>query len=220
MELLDEIDDSSIKCAVFDPQYRGVLDKMGYGNEGVRQKERVELPQMTEEFISDCVLLQSYKLMPSAYMFLWLDKFHLAEGSYKEWINGTDLRVVDLVTWDKNRMGMGYRTRRCSEYLIILQKEPCNAKSTWKDHSIPDVWQETVSSDIHPHQKPFRLMHRLINSVTNEGDIVLDICAGSFITLDICQASNRNFIGTDIKYGNDDALEKEHIGEYILATLL
>ena len=31
---------------------------------------------------------------------------------------------MDLVTWDKDRMGMGYRTRRVTEYMVILQKPP------------------------------------------------------------------------------------------------
>ena len=37
MKLLSKLADSSIHLAFFDPQYRGVLDKMQYGNEGERQ---------------------------------------------------------------------------------------------------------------------------------------------------------------------------------------
>ena len=40
LELLKQIEDSSIALCFFDPQYRGVLDKMKYGNEGERQKGR------------------------------------------------------------------------------------------------------------------------------------------------------------------------------------
>lgn len=32
--LLSKIKDETIKLAFFDPQYRGVLDKLNYGNEG------------------------------------------------------------------------------------------------------------------------------------------------------------------------------------------
>ena len=35
----------------FDPQHRGVLDKLAYGNEGARQKGRVGLPAMTSDYI-------------------------------------------------------------------------------------------------------------------------------------------------------------------------
>ena len=35
IELLDNLKENSIKVLFFDPQYRGVLDKLSYGNEGV-----------------------------------------------------------------------------------------------------------------------------------------------------------------------------------------
>ncbi|EAJ3409394.1 site-specific DNA-methyltransferase, partial [Campylobacter coli] len=48
LKLLKLIDKESIKVVFFDPQYRGVLDKLSYGNEGKsRGKERSALPQMT-----------------------------------------------------------------------------------------------------------------------------------------------------------------------------
>lgn len=52
LDLLSQINDSCIKTAFFDPQYRGVLDKLSYGNEGKgRGKARCELPQMEENTI-------------------------------------------------------------------------------------------------------------------------------------------------------------------------
>ena len=42
LDLLSQIPDNSIKATFFDPQYRGILDKMNYGNEGEsREKRRV-----------------------------------------------------------------------------------------------------------------------------------------------------------------------------------
>ena len=50
--LLDSLKDSCIKVAFFDPQYRGVLDKLKYGNEGKsRGKARCDLIQMDEKTI-------------------------------------------------------------------------------------------------------------------------------------------------------------------------
>lgn len=37
LDLLGKIPDGSIPCVFFDPQYRGVLDYLGYGNEGKRR---------------------------------------------------------------------------------------------------------------------------------------------------------------------------------------
>ena len=35
IDLLDNLKDNSVKVIFFDPQYRGVLNKLSYGNEGV-----------------------------------------------------------------------------------------------------------------------------------------------------------------------------------------
>lgn len=209
-ELLQKIEENTINATFFDPQYRGVMDKLDYGNEGSRQKERAELAQMSEEFITDCVQQISRVLNKSGYLFLWVDKFHLCQGSHLEWIKDTELQMVDLIVWNKLKMGMGYRSRRISEYLLILQKKPVRAKGTWKNHSIRDVVDEKIVKEegkkTHPHQKPKGLLESLILSVTEKEDIILDPCAGSFLIHDLCQKTGRNFIGTDIKYGDTDCL--------------
>ena len=47
IKLLNNINSETIKTAFFDPQYRGVLDKMKYGNEGKKGgKASCELKQM------------------------------------------------------------------------------------------------------------------------------------------------------------------------------
>ena len=52
LDLLSEVNDESIATAFFDPQYRGVLDKLKYGNEGKqRGKARSSLVQMDENTI-------------------------------------------------------------------------------------------------------------------------------------------------------------------------
>ena len=46
----------------------------------------------------------------------------------------------------------------------------------------------------HPTQKPVALCEYLINTYTNEGETVLDNCAGSGTTGVACQNTNRNYI--------------------------
>lgn len=50
---------------------------------------------------------------------------------------------------------------------------------------------------IHPTQKPIELLEYLINTYTNEGDLVLDNCIGSGTTAIACKRTNRNFIGIE-----------------------
>jgi len=47
---------------------------------------------------------------------------------------------------------------------------------------------------IHPTQKPVALFEYLIRTYTNEGDTVLDNCAGSFTTAIACMNTNRKYI--------------------------
>ena len=47
---------------------------------------------------------------------------------------------------------------------------------------------------IHPTQKPVALFEYLIKTYTNEGDLVLDNCAGSGTTAVACLNTNRNYI--------------------------
>lgn len=50
---------------------------------------------------------------------------------------------------------------------------------------------------LHPTQKPVALMEYLIRTYTNEGETVLDNCAGSFTTGVACVNLNRKFIGIE-----------------------
>lgn len=198
-ELMHMMPKNSIKTCFFDPQYRSVLKKMAYGNEGVsRGASRCDLPQMSDDVIIKFIKEIERVLLPSGHLFLWIDKFILCEGTVKEWIISTDLQIVDLITWDKQKMNMGYRSRRCSEYLMVLQKLPKRAKDCWTLHNIRDVWGEKIVDKIHTHQKPRGLIEQLILATTQENDIVLDPCAGSYTVLDLCQKLNRNFIGADL----------------------
>lgn len=200
LKLLSQIQNETIALTFFDPQYRGVLDKMKYGNEGERQKGRAELVQMSEEIIIAFIAEIHRVLKPSAYLMLWIDKFHLCEG-VQNWLKDTSFQSVDLITWDKCKMGMGYRTRRQSEYLLVLQKKPIKAKGTWNLHNIRDVWSEKLPQEevrLHPHSKPKGLQKALIQSCTKEGDIVLDPAAGSFSVFECCKELDRDFIGTNL----------------------
>ena len=214
LDFLSMLPPSTIPVAFLDPQYRGVLEKLAYGNEGKdRGKRRCALEQMTESMIAQFVRGIDRALIPSGHLFLWVDKFHLCQG-VRPWFDATRLDIVDLVTWDKGTFGMGYRTRRRAEYCVVLQKQPRKAKGVWMVHNIPDVisedipeviqedlpevFPERVSRREHPHAKPPRLQGELLAAVSHEGDFVIDPAAGSFSVLEAAQNQRRNFLGCDL----------------------
>ena len=198
LELMRKLLDNTVSIAFFDPQFRGVYDKMNYGNEDTsRNNARVKLPQMSEQLIVEFVREISRILIPSGHLFLWMDKFHLC-SDFQNWNDGTQLSVVDMLTWNKEKIGLGYRTRHTSEFCVILQKEPRRAKGVWTLRNIPDVWQERIPKKTHPHNKPIDLQGELIEAVSSQGDLVVDPAAGSFSVLEACRIRGRNFLGCDI----------------------
>lgn len=191
-QLLSQLTEQ-VPLTFYDPQYRGVLDKLKYGDEGERQKDRVKFPQMDIEEIEQVLSMVIHATKSSGHILMWTDKYHLLTGLFKF---PDSVRLVDMITWDKGRMGMGYRTRRQTEHLLVFQKEPCRAKDIWKDRSIPDIWKEKVKRG--GHRKPVDLTRRLIKALTEEGDAVLDPCFSSGSVLTACRSTKRRFIGSEI----------------------
>ena len=197
IEFLSVLPESSFPVAFLDPQYRGVLDKMKYGNEGKRESRRFTLKPMSESTIGEFIAQIDRILLPTGHLFLWVDKFHLCQG-VRPWLDGTKLDIVDLISWNKNNMGMGYRTRRTTEYCLVLQKYPRRAKGVWTTHDIRDSWTEKVLKRKHPHVKPIELQSELLAAVTDEGNFVIDPAAGSFSVMAAARITGRRFLGCDI----------------------
>lgn len=59
--------------------------------------------------------------------------------------------------------------------------------------------QDNTTPKIHPTQKPVALLERLIQIFTDEGDVVLDPCAGSGSSLLAAANTNRKAYGFEIK---------------------
>lgn len=108
------------------------------------------------------------------------------------------IELVDVIIWKKG-FGMGKRSRRTFEPLIILQNIPKTTKN-WTDKGIPDNFEEKIINPRkgHPHRKPLLFTQRLLESITSPNGYVLDPCSGSFSTFAVTQKINRNFIGCDL----------------------
>jgi site-specific DNA-methyltransferase (adenine-specific) len=198
-KLLCSLPASNAQLVFLDPQYRSVLDKLAFGNEGRRQAARAKLPQQTDYSIALLVEQTGRVLVPSGHLMFWTDKYAIGTGRHlRYFVNAPALHVVDLICWHTLRFGMGRRTRSTCEYLVIAQKEPVRAKGRWRDRAIRDCWSEMADRTLHTHAKPYELAKRLIRSVTDIGDLVVDPCAGGYGILEACRETRREFIGCDI----------------------
>lgn len=198
-DLLRQLGDAEARLIFFDPQYRAILDKQQYGNEGARQKGRSALPQMDGPQIARFLRQIERALKPSGHLMFWTDKFSLCSGHHLELLRSApELQLVDLICWNKLRPANGWRARCHTEYLVVLQKPPIRAKDVWTDKAIPDSWPEMADRSGHPHAKPHQLVERLIKAVTKRGDLVVDPCAGSYGVLEACRLTGREFVGCDL----------------------
>jgi site-specific DNA-methyltransferase (adenine-specific) len=207
LPFMRSLPDACAPVVFFDPQFREVLDKLAYGNEGARQRERSKLPAMTSPYIDAVCREIARVLRPSGYCMRWVDTYGLCEGHHLRIADA--LKCVDLIAWDSLRQGNGYRSRRRGDYLLALQKPPLRAKATWRDHAIPSRWVEKIDltiypRDLYPHAKPIELIKRLIAAVSEPGDLVVDPAAGCFAVLQAALGLGRNFVGCDINYQQQD----------------
>ncbi|MDO8535061.1 MAG: DNA methyltransferase [Xanthobacteraceae bacterium] len=199
LDLLRELGTRCASAVFLDPQYRQGLDALDYGNEGERQSGRAELPQMNDAQIAAFIVEIQRVLRSSAHLFLWVDKYALVSASWQRWMPEIGpLSPLDAFIWDKERIGMGRRSRSRFEAMIVIQKGPRRAEGIWKNRSLPDVVRAKANRTRHPHAKPIPFLQSLIECVTEPGDIVVDPCAGGYGVLDACKASSRTFIGCDL----------------------
>jgi site-specific DNA-methyltransferase (adenine-specific) len=218
-ELLQSLEEHCTRLGFFDPQRRDNLDKLKYGNEGARQQERYLLPQMSSDYIEQCCREMARVLTPSGYLMLWQNAFGVCEGWHQRLADV--LKCVDLVAWDNQRLGMGYRARRRGDYLVVLQKLPLKGRATWRTTpTIPDRWIEKIDRKLHPHIKPIGLISALIETITEPSELVVDPAAGSFVVMHAARQLGREFIGCDIAYADNGELKSQTMFDKVMRDLL
>jgi hypothetical protein len=82
---------------------------------------------MTSDYLDACCREAARVLRPSGYLLQWADTFRLCEAYHKEIVDV--VKCADLIAWDNERIGNGYRSRRRGDYLLVLQKRPLAAKA-------------------------------------------------------------------------------------------
>ena len=211
LELPRALPADAFPLVVLDPQYRGVLDKLDYGNEGERQRARAQLPQMDEAQIAAFVAASATRLRPSGHLLLWVDSFHLVTG-VAAWTAGTGLEVVIHVTWAKGRVGtvdgaawakgpwgMGYRTgARASTCWSCRSRRGGPRASGAATTSPTSGGRRSGRRRARAHRKPVGLHSALIEATTEPGEIVLDPAAGGYSVLTACRRTGRSFLGCDL----------------------
>ena len=115
---------------------------------------------------------------------------------YKNYIN-----LVFRKNFSPQVMKANMRVVGNTEYAIILYRDKL-PKFRNKGRMVMNCmdWQrDNITPKVHPTQKPISVIGRLIETFTDPGDVVIDPCAGSGVTLLAAENLGRKSYGFEIK---------------------
>ena len=207
------LDEKYVDCIICDLPYFKVV-KDDFDNQWKTEEEYLE-------WIDELIAQYDYILKPGGNIFLFtsrqlnrkicniLDKYGFEEKriiiwSRKRGFNNTRGHALasgyePIAYYTKpggeptfNNIKIKPDTNR-KEYTDGILKDGVCLSDVWTD--IPALPHNSKEKTEHPTQKPVKLIERLIEIGTNEGDLVFDSCIGSGTTAVACINTNRDFIG-------------------------
>lgn len=124
-----------------------------------------------------------------------------------------DFLIKDVIRWVKpNPMPRNTSRRYVGDFELAIWAVKNGSKWTFnKPETVPYLKPIYNCASIaggekriHPTQKPLKLIEDILKVHTNEGDLVLDLFAGSGTTAEACLKHNRKFVGCELdeKYYN------------------
>ena len=126
--------------------------------------------------------------------------FNVQYEPYGDWIE-KDYSYVDEETGKRWR----WHTIKGVRYKVFLEDKDRGVKinDVWRINHISSTSKERTG---YPTQKPLKLLERIIESSSNEGDVVFDPFAGCATTCVAAQRAQRKWIGIDIEEKAVDVL--------------
>ena len=133
----------------------------------------------------------------------WKNMSHIVDALEK---NGFEIK--DLIRWKKTNPMPRNRDRRfITDYEVAVWAVKRGAK--WTFNRLSDTYERPEiicgitpkrekSNGGHPTQKPIEVMEWLIDRLTDEDDLVLDLFMGSGTTGVACMNANRRFVGIEM----------------------
>lgn len=112
--------------------------------------------------------------------------------------NGWSCSLATMEAWDKagKLVFPQKKTGRIQRKQYLDEWEGRPTQSLWTD--IPPINPQALERLDYPTQKPEKLIERILNISTDEGDIVADFFMGSGTLPGVAEKSGRKWIGTDL----------------------
>ncbi len=215
-DCLDEmknIPDKSIDMIIIDPPY-STPTITGFGRTKVKNVADLSI----QETYIKCLKIEFERILKNnGSLFIFCDDKYYP-SIYRAFY---DWQSVQMLIWDKNRIGMGKPFRKRHELIVYANRDTIDYNRTENITHYPTVLNYNVVPDkdkLHPAQKPVQLIKDLILGFSNENDTILDCFMGSGTTGVACKETNRNFIGIELQeeYYN---IAQKRINDFDLSDL-
>lgn len=218
-EILHTLDEKSIDCIFADPPYflstgKGIVTINGRPikfdkGEWDRIRPIEEVHDFNTKWISACRRV----LKPNGT--IWVSGTYHNIFDVATCLQEQNFKILNIIVWQKSDPPTTFTDQRfnfSAEYIIWARKEQKVAhyfnydlmKAMNGGAHMPDVWRIPAPGmwekkcGKHPTQKPLRLLYRIIQACTHEGDTILDPFAGSCTTGVAANLLGRKFIGIDM----------------------
>jgi len=207
LQVLESIPNSSIDLIIADPPYF-VLDTANGVDERAKKWDYFEDEESYMSFTVKWLNLCYNVLKVRGSLFVFWSERHLF--LFKQILDKTRFKLYKVIVWHYPNILKGFSSKRwinTFDFIFHLVKgdKPKVFNSSFMREENKDVWifpkpQSNYKKDrlLHPTQKPYELIERLVKMFSNEGETVLDPFMGSGTTALVCERLNRKWIGIEI----------------------
>lgn len=219
MDVVDNMEDNFLDALITDPPYGQDYDSRGDDHDVIEGDDTLSgALDITESIIKECRM----KLKDGSPVIMFAGDSNLCgvKRIISKWFD-----YKQTIIWDKEWIGSSgiydnaVRFRKEHEYIVFgYYGSPKFENENRHDGSIISFQRPSGDNRVHPTEKPIDLMDYIIDSFTQEGDLVFDPFAGSGSTLVAARSSGRDYIGSELdeEYYNaiQDRLSQNTIGDW------
>lgn len=200
-ELIKQLDDKSVDLVLTDPPYEFGAKGGGFYNSENKDK-RTYLDTLEE---NDCtefdpkILLDECKRVLKVFNGVFFCNKSLV-ANYLNWAIANNYTFdIHFMTKDNPIPAKNNHFLHDVEYIILIREKGSYFNSDYPVADYHKVFKTTSKSDnVHPAQKPVKLMQKYIKILSSGGGTILDPFMGSCTTAVACKNLGRNYIGFEI----------------------
>ena len=194
LEVMKQMPDNCVDLCLCDPPY-GIDFQSAWRTDKADWKPKITNDK--EPFVS--WIKDSYRVLKPSGRLICFYRWDVQEKFLAEIIR-SGFNLKSQIVWDKISHGMGdLRGEYAPQHESILYA----TKERYEFHgkrptSIIQCMRVMPDKLTHPNEKPVPLLRKIIRTLTQENDTIMDCFLGSGASAEACHYETRNYIGIEI----------------------